>query len=102
MWLSEELAPDRFSVARDGYLVSGTWYEVDLLDEVGGFAGEDLDIFSCLQCRLDGSGSDEFGFAGASTGVGVALSRAVCVGDCVLLRYSFCGSALSTLCMTLF
>ena len=45
MWLSEELAPDRFSVARDGYLVSGTWYEVDLLDEVGGFAGEDLDIF---------------------------------------------------------
>lgn len=69
---------------------------------MGGFAGEDLDIFSCHQCRLDGSGSDEFGFAGASTGVGVALSRAVCVGDCVLLRYSFCGSALSTLCMTLF
>ena len=33
--MSEELAPDGFKVARNGYLVTGTGFGVDVLDESG-------------------------------------------------------------------
>ena len=35
IYLSEELAPDGFKVARNGYLVTGTGFGVDILDPLG-------------------------------------------------------------------
>ena len=34
VWPSEDLAPDGFSITRNGYAATGTGYGVDLLDEV--------------------------------------------------------------------